>query len=293
MYADDIQVYISCKPQDIDTAINKLNDDLKRIEAWSVSNCLLLNPAKTKYMVFGNRHQLHNLNPVSNVMLMGEAVERVFEARNLGLLMDCELRFEKHIANCVKNCFYRLKLLYKMRPFLREELRIQLAESLILSKLNYMDVVFGPRLLAKTNKLVQRVQNACARFCFDIPFRSHVTPFLNNKYHLKMMHRRKLHLACLMFGVVKYKTPSYLYDKLSWKANRKPSRQCSTQLATQRHSSAAFRGSFRYAASKCWNNIPPPIRNLQSIHGFRLKLKKNLFAHQKGEESLRNDTSAI
>lgn len=257
----------------------------------------MLNPVKTKYLIFGSKYQLASLSPSSSVSLMGEPIERVYEARNLGLQMDCELRYEKHIANCVRNCFYKLKVLYKLRPHLKEALRIQLVESLVLSKLNYMDVVYGPRLLAKTKRLIQRVQNACARFCFNIPFRSHVTPFLNKNFLLKMTHRRKIHLASLLFGVVKYKSPSYLYEKLSWKSDHNPRlvRACSklSLLRTERHSSAAFRGSFRYAATKCWNNIPPPIRNLQSMYGFRNKLKKFLFSHQKSEENLMIDTSAI
>lgn len=167
-------------------------------------------------------------------------------------------------------------MLYNIRPYITEPLCIQLVESLVLSKLNYMDPVFGPRLLAKTKRLIQRVQNDCARFCFSIPPRSHITPFLNKNNILKMDHRRKLHLACLLFGVIQHKAPLYLFEKLTWLSSRRPlgARQCSIQLITPQHASAAFRGSFRYAATKCWNNIPPPIRNLQNITSFRKRLKK-------------------
>lgn len=292
IYADDVQVYISCNPCDVDSTIDKLNKDLARIATWSNNNCLLLNPDKTKYLIFGSNHQLAKLNTPLNIRIRNQPIERVYEARNLGLCMDSELRFEKHVNDNIRNCFYKLKVLYKMRPFIKEELRIQLVETLVLSKLNYMDIVTGPRLLAKTKKLIQRVQNACARFCFSIPPRAHVTPFLNKHAMLKMMHRRKLHLASLLFGVIKTGTPSYLYDKLSW-VSRPGSRQCAKTLANVRHSSAAFRGSFRYAATKCWNNIPPPIKNLNSIHSFRIRLKRFLCDHQIKEEIQRNDTSAI
>lgn len=295
MYADDTQVYISCKPSEVDNAISKLNEDLASISSWADTNCLLLNPTKTKYMIFGTKNQLSQIDPSLSVMLMDKSIERVYEARNLGLIMDCSLRYEKHISKSLQNCFYKLKVLYHMRPYLKEDLRIQLVESLVLSKLNYMDVVTGPRLLARTQKIIQRVQNACARFCFDIPLRAHVTPYLNKKFILKMKHRRKLHLACLLFGVLKYNEPSYLYEKLSWCSSRRSyeSRQCAPQLSTQRHKTAAFRGSFRYAATKCWNNIPPPIRNLQHVQLFSIKLKKYICDHQISEETQMHDTSAI
>lgn len=293
IYADDVQVYISFKPEDASFAIGKLNDDLARISSWSHVNSLLLNPLKTKFMVFGTKHKLDNLHLPGDVTIMGEPIERVYEARNLGLILDVNLSFEKHIIATVRTCFYKLKVLYNIRQFISEELRIQLVESLVLSRLNYLDAVIGPRLLARTQRLIQRVQNACARFCFKIPPRSHVTPFLNQHSILRMKARRKLHLACLLFGILKHNTPKYLYERLTWISNTRTLRKCSKQLSTQRHHSASFRGSFRYAAAKCWNNIPPPIRDLQSIHGFKRKLKVFLTNHQKALGYLQNDISIL
>lgn len=293
IYADDVQVYISFKPEDASSAVQKLNDDLTRISTWSHRNSLLLNPLKTKFMIFGTKHRLHNLILPLDVSLMGKPIERVYEARNLGLIMDDNLSFEKHIISAVKTCFYKLKILYNIRQYLGEEVRIQLVESLVLSRLNYLDTVVGPRLLSRTQRLIQRVQNACARFCFKIPPRSHVTPFLNRHSILRMKARQKLHLACLLFGVLKYNSPKYLRERLTWVSRTRTLRKCSKQLSTQRHYSASFRGSFRYAAAKCWNNIPPPIRDLQSVNGFRSKLKMFLTCHQKEFGHLQNEISIL
>lgn len=283
IYADDIQVYISFKPDEHERALRDLSEDLDRIASWAENNGLVLNPTKTKYMLLGTKHQINALPSQLDVTLLGEPVSRVREARNLGVNMDAELRYEGHVAESVRNCFYRLKVLYKIRPYLSEELRIRLVESLVLSNLNYADTVFGPRLLARTERLIQRVQNACVRFCFSVPPRSHITPFLNKQSILKMKSRRKLHLACLMFGVIKHKQPSYLFKKLSWIASKRECevRQCSQQLATEMHKTAAFRGSFRYAASKCWNNIPPPIRTLKTLGTFKSRLRQYLIDSQR------------
>lgn len=132
---------------------------------------------------------------------------------------------------------------------------------------------------------MQRVQNACARFCFNIPPRTHVTPFLNDSDLLKMKARRDLHLANLLFGVLKFKSPPYLFNKLKWASidnSRYPSRSCSRLiLLTQKHRTVAFRGSFRFAATRCWNDLPPPLRDLKSVHAFKFKLKKILVSNQK------------
>lgn len=283
LYADDLQVYISAKPSETSTAVENLNKDLNSVATWSNRNGLVLNPTKSKYMVVGTRKQtvdIMNRNPI--IQLKDCSIEHVYEARNLGVLMDSELRFEKHISIVVRNCFYRLKMLYKIRNFLTEDMRLKLCESLIVSRLNYADTVIAPCLLARTNKMIQKVQNACSRFCYDIPKRSHVTPYLTKGSCLKMESRQKLHFACLLFGVVQNQTPEYLYDKLTWrKRGESPIRATGCVLVTPRCRMVRFRGSFRYNATKCWNNLPPPLREVKTISCFRKKYKALLIEQQK------------
>lgn len=125
--------------------------------------------------------------------------------------------------------------------------------------------------------MLQRIQNACARFCFPIPRRAHVTPILNQNQLLKMSARRTLHFASLLFGVVINEKPPYLFKKLKFA-------QCKTRFAVRlicpQHQTAAFRGSFRYAATKCWNNLPPPIRNSKSAASFKRSLQVYLLNEQ-------------
>lgn len=283
LYADDLQLYISTHTSNLDIAVEKMNSDLCRISDWSRNNSLVINPQKSKYMFIGTRQKLQNLqNYTANISVDGALVERVSEAKNLGLTMDSSLHFEKHVSESVRNCFYRLRLLYKIRSYLSESVRITLCESLVLSKLNYCDTVYGPCLLSRTTKLIQRVQNACARFCFHVPPRSHITPFLNSSNLLKMEARRKLHLASLLFGVIAEQRPKYLFEKLTWaRSNSKyPRRMCTPIFETPHHKSTAFRGSFKFAASKCWNIIPPPMRAVKNVYMFRKVLKKQLLCDQ-------------
>jgi hypothetical protein len=107
-----VQLYFPSAPTDAAAA------DLDRISSWSDKNCLVLNPTKSKYVVFGSKHKiritLNNLEALTsgNVAVMAEPIERVVEATNLGLLMDGNMRFENHTLNVVSDCFYRLKVLY-------------------------------------------------------------------------------------------------------------------------------------------------------------------------------------
>ncbi|GBP59214.1 hypothetical protein EVAR_54649_1 [Eumeta japonica] len=130
-----------------------------------------------------------------------------------------------------------------MRGYIHVNLRITLEES-VLSKLNYRDTVNGPRLL---RTLIQRVQNASAKFCFNVPPPCHATPFLSQTEVANRSSRRLLHLAALVFGIMKAITPSHVFEKLS------------SLLAVSfiwpppRHRAAAFLGSFKYAATEMRN----------------------------------------
>ena len=281
LYADDLQIYLSFKPNDAASSTRLLNADLNRIALWSQRNALVLNPNKTKFMVLGSRKQVNAISSNDiGVSVSGQIVERVSEARNLGIVMDNRLQFETHIVNVAKACFFRLKVLYKIRHLLSESVRLKLCESLILSKLNYGDIVIGPCLLAKTKRIIQRVQNACIRYCYKIRPRSHISPLLYNAGLLNMESRRQLHLAGLVHSVVTYKCPKYLYNKLVWSVsnNTYNTRASSYLLITPFHRTRAFRGSFRYQATKCWNNLPPPFRDFRSKYSLKLNLKKYFLA---------------
>lgn len=285
LYADDLQVYISFKPCDADEAVARLNSDLERISSWSERNTLVLNPNKTKYMILGAPTQIRKVSAKRLLItIKGEQIDRVSEVRNLGVLMDENLRFERHVIDTARNCFYRLKVLYRIRDYLSVSLRINLCDSLVLSKFNYADTLLESRLLARSKKIIQRVQNACARFCFKIPPRDHVTPYLNNSNILKMDYRRRLHFATLLFGIVKNREPKYLFEKLKWARDYKQVRSLRSNyklLLFPHSSSASFRGSFKYSATKCWNNLPPPLRNIKTLSTFNLKYKLLLLVKQK------------
>ena len=289
MYADDTQLYFSFKASDTASAVQTINRELDRVALWSNNNTLLLNPNKSKFIIMGSRQQVSAIlsaNP--EIKIMGNKVERVLVANNLGLITDQELRFEDHVNRLAKNCFYRLKILYRIRNFISVAMRIKLVDTLVLSKFNYCDAVYGPCLLSRTERLIQRVQNACARYCFSIPRRNHVTPFLNKNNMIKMAARRKAHLASLLFGIIKTQQPKYLFSKLGWRQdsyNYMP-RSMSNPLSVPKFKTTAFRGCFKYAATRCWNDLPPPLRILKRIETFKLHYKKYLLREQKLIESI-------
>ena len=54
-YVDDTKLLLSFRINDSNTALTDLNEDLIRMRNWCFDNMLLLNPDKTKLMVYGSR----------------------------------------------------------------------------------------------------------------------------------------------------------------------------------------------------------------------------------------------
>jgi hypothetical protein len=124
-YANDLQIYLSFKPQDTITSVSLINEDLNRINEWALKNCFVLNPLKSKFILLGSHGKTSKINDHNPVIkLNGTAIEQVTETRSLGILIDSRLKFHNHVVQTVKSCFYRLKVLYQVRKYLDIDTRV-------------------------------------------------------------------------------------------------------------------------------------------------------------------------
>jgi hypothetical protein len=83
LYADDVQIYISCEPHRIKNCIRNMNMDLDRIHQWSIENCLAINPEKSQAF-------LVNLSilpsPIVSPLLLGSIhIAFVDKVKHLGI----------------------------------------------------------------------------------------------------------------------------------------------------------------------------------------------------------------
>ena len=81
-YVDDTKLQISFKMRDCPTAMNDLNSDLLLIRNWCFNNFLLLNPDKTKLVVFGSRQLLAKL-PDFKISLLGKDLAEVCVSKSI------------------------------------------------------------------------------------------------------------------------------------------------------------------------------------------------------------------
>lgn len=119
-------------------------------------------------MLFGPKASRNRCADQVKVNLHNEILSLTKVAKNLGLYVDDELRFDKHVNLITKRAFSNIKLIYSNREILNFKSKATLCEALVLSHLNFCDVVYGPCLTKLNCQRLQKIQNLCVRLVFNL-----------------------------------------------------------------------------------------------------------------------------
>ena len=158
--------FLHTKVADLGTCVTDMNRAISRLGKYSSDSNLALNEHKTKWMLLSTKQmaRVHSLQTASvDILCNGESLERVTRTKLLGVHRHEHLTWNNHINELVTSCYGALVVLKKLRNLAPFRVKKQLAESLILSKLDYASTVFYSLPLCQQKRL-QRVQNVCAGY---------------------------------------------------------------------------------------------------------------------------------
>jgi hypothetical protein len=275
-YADDFQIYYSFFSSNIESATININKDLQNIANISKAHSLLLNSSKTKLLVFGKSDQ-HLLCNNLKISINGTQLTLSNHCRNLGLILDSNMRFESHVSELIQRAYYKLKVLYMHRDHLSTDIKLRLCDTLILSVLSYCNVVYWPALTNREKNSLQKIQNSCLKFCYNQRKFDHVTPLFEASGWLKLNERFFLQMATLTHKILLNNSPDYLYLKLTpgTSIHSRLTRNCQ-KLNIPNHKTAQFQRCFSYNAAKIYNSIQTNLKALTSLQTFKKSVKKSL-----------------
>ena len=135
-YVDDIKIYLSCVSKDIHSCMQQVSEDLKNIAGWCCANHLLINPDKTKLVLFGTRQLVSKL-PDITVSFLGQQLYPVSSAKDLGVTLDSSLTFNNHISSLSSSLLSSLCQISRVRHLLFKEVLYIMINSIVFSKLFY------------------------------------------------------------------------------------------------------------------------------------------------------------
>ncbi len=164
---------------------------------------------------------------------------------------------------------------------LTRTLKKELVESLILPHFDYACAVYHD-LTAQQNLKLHRLLNACVRYVFgNIPWHSNVTPYRLALGWLSVTRRREYLIGALAHRVIKFRTPVYLFDRLT-PASSRPEIRRSERLAsgffiTPRSRTEILRHSFSGSAARVINSLGNVDLENLSTANFKTLLRDSLF----------------
>ena len=97
LFADDTTIYLSSNRTE--TMFQIMNNELQNLTDWFKANKLSLNVSKTNYVLFDRGKSKYTKG---KIVVGGETVESVNCFKFLGILIDEELSWQKHIEHCRK-----------------------------------------------------------------------------------------------------------------------------------------------------------------------------------------------
>ncbi len=156
-YADDTQLYI-CVSSDNLSPVNGRIQCITDIRFWMVKNFLQLNHDKTEILLAGPKALRNEIES----LLTPLSIKPCEHVKNLGVILDADLNFQKHISNISKTAFYHLRNISKVRSFLSQSDSEKLVHAFISSRLDYCNSLFAGLTKQTLNKL-KLIQNAAAR----------------------------------------------------------------------------------------------------------------------------------
>jgi hypothetical protein len=278
LYADDTQVYITCRPQHIDSAISQIETCIASVKRWMSTHHLKLNDNKTEFLVISSKPLSKRFKPP--LVHIGESViTPSTSAKNIGVIMNSCASMDDHISSICKSSFLYIRNIGKLKPYLDRASLETIIHAFITTKLDYCNSLFCGISKSQLSRL-QRVQNTVARILTGFKKSDHITPILFSLHWLPVEERVKFKVLIMVHKVVFGSAPQYLKELLHIQSSGRTLRSSNQYLLSVpfTKSSLVQNCAFSVAGPRLWNSLPVQLRSTPSLPQFKKQLKTFLFA---------------
>ena len=275
IYADDTTLLEIV--DDPVVSAGRLNSDLHKISVWADKWLVTMNPVKSRNVIFSLKRNKQVHPPL---FLSSNIVKDVESHTHLGLTLQSSMSWRKHIVQVFEKASKRLNMLKFVRFKVDRSILTSLYKSLIRPLMEYGDVIWN-NCYDCDSALLDGVQYEAARLVTGAIKGTSSARLYKELAWESLSNRRKLHLLCQFYKIVKNLAPYYLSEMLpklsSERTNyRLRSRENFTQFSCR---TSRFQKSFFPSAITGWNSLDIDVRNSVSLPTFKAKLRSTLFPH--------------
>ena len=273
-YRYDTKVYLSFSSKDIDSCLTKVTEDLRLIAAWCCTNKLLINPSKTRLILFGMRQLLSKI-PDVRVPFLGQNLAPVPLVKYLGIILDSNLTFNEHVNTLTLSLISTLCQISKVKHLVSKSVLFTILSCLVFTNLFYCSTVWSGTFKQHIHKL-QLAQNFAARVLTNTRKFDHISPVLRELGWFSIKHLLLVRDVTQLYKIVNGIAPSYLNCRIS-KITGIPSynTRFGENLDVPLCRTAIAQRSF-YRSIVTWNSLSGSSRNSKTLSIFKRGAKLEL-----------------
>lgn len=265
VFADDTNIF--CSGEDLQQVLDVVKYEMLKLKCWFNSNKLSLNLNKTKFMIFGNR----KINTTVYMEIDNIEVERVYEIKFLGVLIDHKLCWKPHIKYLCSKIARSIGIMGKTRHILNQKTLHTLYCALIVPFLSYCVEVWG-NTYKSTLCRICTLQKRVMRIVHNTEYREHTNNLFLKSHTLKFPELVNFKTAQIMFKAWKDLLPrniQRLFNKRddTYDLRGKLNLKHPTIRTTMKSMCISVCGV------RIWNDIDEEIKMCNDITNFKFKYK--------------------
>lgn len=274
-FVDDTKLFLAFSTMDADDALSQISLDLNRTAAWCCRNQLLINPDKTKFILFGVP-QLTSLVKHTSINFLGNTIPQSFWCRDLGTILDSHLTFNNHINTLYSSLLSTLCQINRVKHLFDTKTLQIILNSLVFSKLYYCSTIWAGTSKQNIEKL-QLLQNFAARIMTDKRKYDHISSTICRLGWMRVENHLKYRDMVQIFKCKNQLAPTYLSSKLTTRSQvHKYQTRQHKDLNVARCRTTLAQRSFFTRATKTWNSLPNTVKSCITLRVFKSSLRKTL-----------------
>ncbi|XP_075163372.1 uncharacterized protein LOC142236006 [Haematobia irritans] len=269
IYADDICLMY---PYNNESMVKLyIERDASLIFEFVRLNKLFMNTDKTQLMRFRPRFKFNN---VFNISINGREITEVPIVRYLGLYLQGNLSWDRHIQYLKSKISPAIGLLYKFQYKFDRKTKLLIYQSLIQSHYCYLSIVYGYKKTTELRSL-QRLQNKALKVVANLS----VTHSTLNLYRIE-------HPTVLpIYGIHKCQMIVYIYKCLNNIGHHTIRFRRNQEVVNTRNNnllkvafcqSETTRQRIDHLGCKYFNDLPLNLKEIENLSVFKTSLKKYL-----------------
>lgn len=278
LFADDTNIF--CSGENLQQLLDLITSEIIKIKKWFDINKLSLNLSKTKIMLFGK----YKTNTQIQVQINGVHIERVFENKFLGVIIDDKICWKPHIKHVQSKLSRSISVLAKAKHILDQKSLHILYCSLVLPYLDYCAEIWGNTYKSTLQPLCI-LQKRAVRIVHNVGFREHTNLLFVKSKFLKFFDIVDLQTAQIMYKASNKLLPGNI-QKMFYEREGGYNLRGKLNLKTLTVRTTLKKFCLSICGVKLWNSLNVHLKECPNIIQFKKRYKDMILTRYRDEEGI-------